>query len=150
MACTSKCSLSLNVPDLADSHSSRFESEPFNHFLSLFEWFRYQNHPYFHYDMFGKSICDSPNIVSPWHQYNCDSAKDGMMLEIDSSGFGMLDQVPRLWWLLWGMGRQLCHRVWWRHRIIQGSVVRITWLVYFYYLFHDEQLCCNVVGSIVN
>jgi len=62
----------------------------------------------------------------------------------------MVDQVPRLRWLLWRMSRLLCPRIWWRYRITEGSIVRIIWLVHFYYLFHCLRLYCYVVGSMVN
>jgi len=35
------------------------------------------------------------------------------------------------------------------HRITQGSIVRIIWLVHFNYPFHYPRLCCNIVGSMV-
>jgi len=79
------------VTDLGGYHTSLFEPKPFSLFHSLEELFPSEDHLYFDYDAFGDLIWDSPIAVSPWHQYYWDSAKDGMMLEVD-------DPVFKEWW----------------------------------------------------
>ena len=88
---TSKCSASINVMHLAGYHTLSFEPEPFSPYVLLKEPYPYEDHLCFDYDAFGDLIWDSPNAVSPWHQYYWDSAKDGTMLEVD-------DPVVKEWW----------------------------------------------------
>jgi hypothetical protein len=71
------------MTDLVDYHTLLFEPEPFNLFFSLEELFPYEEYLYFAYDAFTDLSWDFPNADSPWHQYYCDSAKAGIMLEVD-------------------------------------------------------------------